>query len=375
MGDRSIQTDGLLYGASSRRRLLRAGLASSLLGSLGPLATVGAQSAATPAPGTGSGNRLVLVGTGGGPIPTAGPRVGICTALVINDHAYIVDLGQDCLTNIPKSGLSFASIQGVFVTHLHSDHIAELYNLFWLNLDPVYGIGHAVDVWGPGRAGGLPAEATPVPTIDSEHPTPGLTDYFDLSIAATAYDTNIRIRDEGWMDIRDVILAHDIQLPDVGASATGDVAPAMDPFPVMQNDDIAVTAILVRHTPVFPSYAFRFETADGAVVFSGDTTVTDNLVTLAKGAKILLHEVIDLDWVKSLDASPTQVTHLSESHTDVDLVGGIAEACGVETLVLTHIVPDGDQVSDDTWHEKAQQGFSGEVIVGRDLMSIPLAAT
>ena len=169
-----------------------------------------------------------------------------------------------------------------------------------------------------------------------------------------------------------MIRPHDILLPDVGASATGDICPPMDPFPVMENDDIAVTAILVKHTPVFPSYAFRFETADGVVVFSGDTTVTDNLVTLAKGADILLHEVIDLDWARSLDSSPQQIQHLSESHTDVNLVGGVAEACGVRTLILTHIVPDGDEISNATWQQKAQQGFSGQVIVGQDRLEIPV---
>lgn len=351
----------------SRRRAL--GLAAALA-AVRPAASHGQATPTTP--DAAGGTRVVLIGTGGGPIPTAGPRVGICSALVVNGNTYLVDLGQDCLTNILKAGLAFSSIQGVFVTHLHSDHMAELYNLFWLNLDPVYGIGHPVDVWGPGRAGGLPAAATPVPTIDPARPTPGLTDFFASSIAATAYDANIRIRDEGWLDIREVVRPHDIALPDVGASATGDIAPAMDPFPVMENDDIAVSAILVRHTPVFPSFAFRFDTAAGSVVFSGDTTVTDNLVTLARGADLLLHEAIDLDWAKALDSSPEQLTHLSESHTDVDLVGAIAEACGVPTLVLTHIVPDSDQVSDDTWRAKAQQGFSGEVIVGRDLMTIPL---
>ncbi|MFN8590881.1 MAG: hypothetical protein U0031_05400 [Thermomicrobiales bacterium] len=110
------------------------------------------------------------------------------------------------------------------------------------------------------------------------------------------------------------------------------------------------------------------------MVISGDTTTSDNLITLAKGADILLHEVVDLDWTKSLGSSPQQLQHLSESHTDVNLVGRIAAACGVETPVLAHIVPDGDEVADETWQTKAQQRFGGEVIVGRDLMEIPIGA-
>ena len=84
----------------------------------------------------------------------------------------------------------------------------------------------------------------------------------------------------------------------------------------------------------------------------------------------MVHEVIDLDWVASLSSSPTQLEHLRESHTDVDDVGAVAEAAGARTLVLTHLVPDGDEVSDETWRTKAQVGFSGEVIVGTDLTAI-----
>lgn len=53
-------------------------------------------------------------------------------------------------------------------------------------------------------------------------------------------------------------------------------------------------------------------------------------------------------------------------------VGAVAEACGVRTLVLTHLIPSGNQISDETWQEQAQQDFSGEVIVGRDLLTIPV---
>jgi ribonuclease BN (tRNA processing enzyme) len=315
---------------------------------------------------------LRLIGTGGGPIPTGGSRLGICSAIVVDGRAYIVDLGRSCLDNIVRAGVPLQSIQAVYITHLHSDHIAELYNLIWLNLDPTYGIGHPVPIYGPGRAGGLPAPpaGTQAITINPENSTPGLTDYFDLAIAATAYDANLRIRDEEWPDVRQMVVPYDITLPEVGASATGDIAPPMDPFTVMENNDVKVSAILVRHTPVFPSFAFRFDTADGSVVFSGDTTVTDNMITLAQGADILVHEAIDLDWVASLQSSPTQMEHLQGSHTDVNLVGGIAEAAGVKTLVLNHLVPEGAEVADTTWHSKAQQGFSGTVIVGTDLLAI-----
>jgi len=79
--------------------------------------------------------KLILLGTSAGPPPVTG-RLGICSALVINGRTYLVDLGRGCLDQIFRAGLSFDSIQNIYITHLHSDHIAELYNLFWLKWGP-----------------------------------------------------------------------------------------------------------------------------------------------------------------------------------------------------------------------------------------------
>jgi ribonuclease BN (tRNA processing enzyme) len=79
---------------------------------------------------------------------------------------------------------------------------------------------------------------------------------------------------------------HEIPLPDVGATFTN-TAPAMQPFPVMSDDKVKVSAVLVPHGPVFPAFAFLFDTAYGSVTFSGDTTYTDNIPTLAHNTDLL----------------------------------------------------------------------------------------
>lgn len=366
----------------SRRDPLRTGavVAGAAVGSQ---ALAGTPASVAPLPAAGhprSGSyrtAIRLLGTAGGP-PSWPDRLGISSALVVDGRTYIIDLGHGSFDQVAKAGLTDDSIHNIFVTHLHSDHIADLYTLLWLRFGGLGGFSHPVDVYGPGRAGALPPPvpaSRAVPTIHPEAPTPGLTDFLTTSIAATAYDVNIRIRDEGWNNVLDIVHPHDIQLPDVGASPTGDIAPPMQPFLVMEDDRVRVTAILVRHPPVFPSFAFRFDTDDGSVVFSGDTTLTPNIPALARGAGILVHEAIDLKYFADLGLSVALEQHLAGAHTEVTKVGAIAEEAGVDTLVLTHLAPGGTaQVANHTWLRNASQGFSGRVIIGTDLMEIGVGA-
>lgn len=316
----------------------------------------------------------MLLGTAAGPVPMAG-RTGIASALVVDGRVYLIDLGHGAFDQIEKAGLKIDQLAGIYVTHLHSDHIADLYSLLWLRFGGVNPFTRPVDIYGPGRAGALPDPYPPgrvVPTVNPENPTPGFTDFIDSMIAGSAYDINVRMRGEAWPDIREMFTPHDIPLPDVGAGPRGEMAPAMEPFTVMEDDHVRVSAILVQHPPVFPSYAFRFDTRHGSVVFSGDTTVCQHTVTLARGADILVHEAIDMQVVEMAGLTPEQLEHHRISHTDATLVGSIAQEAGVKTLVLSHLAPGTVLLPDASWFAKAGRGYDGRVIVGHDLMTIPV---
>lgn len=359
----------------SRRRLLSSAAAASALVAVGPgSGPASAAPAASGDPLLDVGTQLILLGTGAGPVPMEG-RTGIASALVVDGRIYIVDVGHGAFDQFSRAGLAPDALEAIFVTHMHSDHLADLYTLLWLRFGGYNGMTHPVRIFGPGPAGGLPEPSSgqQVPTISRSNPTPGLTDFLALSMSATAYDLNIRMRDEAWPDIRELIQPHDIPLPNVGASATGEVAPPMEPFVVMQDDRVRVTAILVQHPPVFPSFGFRFDTDHGSVVFSGDTTLTPNMVSLAREADVLVHEAIDLQAVEQFgNLSDEQLQHHRNSHSDVTKLGSLAQQAGVRTLVLSHLAPSTVLWSDAIWAAKAQQGYTGKVIVGNDLMRIPI---
>ncbi|MEP9416105.1 MBL fold metallo-hydrolase [Gordonia sp. VNQ95] len=358
----------------SRRELLTStGLAASAVGVSGFAA--GRSRADSPLPSVPStGAHLVLLGTAAGPVPFIG-RKGISTALVVDGHIYLIDMGHGAFDQFSSSGIDAGSVDSIFVTHLHSDHLADLFTFLWLRFGGVTPLTHAVSIYGPGSAGALAPAAlgNQVSTVNPGNPTPGLKQFLDNSIAACAYDINSRMRDENWPDIRTRYNAHEIEVPDVGAGPLGDLAPSMRPFPVMSDDRVRVSAILVRHPPIFPSFGFRFDTKYGSVAFSGDTTITPNMVTLAKGADVLVHEAIDLTIVGASGLTANQLQHHRNAHSDVRRIGReVAQPAGVKTLVLTHLAPGSTSVPDAAWKAQAQQGFGGQVIVGRDLAHIPL---
>ncbi len=335
--------------------------------------------------------RLILLGTAGASNPKA-TRAGYSNAIVVGDVAYLVDCGEGVHRQAWRSGISMhperrpkggSTIRSIFFTHLHSDHVIDYANLllgFWPT--------DRVDVFGPGEAG-LPITPFPpgrvVPVLFPDAPTPGIRGLTQKLFEAFAYNINVRIADEARQDltanvfVHEVGVAHDDYRPDIdlGVQASGasmaTAAPPMEPVEIYPLDEhgVRVTAALVQHAPVFPAFAYRFDTPSGSAVFSGDTGPCDNLVRLAHGADYLVHEVIDLgfiaDRVADLPNRDNIINHLTESHTSPEDAGRIAARAGVGTLVLSHLVPGDSEIAEEEWERRARSQFAGNVVCGVDL--------
>lgn len=356
---------------TSRRQLLGLGA-----GAVGATMLLGAGPAPAPAAAAGTTKtapmRVIALGGSGGPVIHQGCR-GVASVVRVGGKNYLIDAGHGTLGQYGDAGLLEKDLESIFITHLHSDHVVDLFAIPWLLHGGARPLTPVLDIYGPGRAGALPPARTEGrnETINTTNPTPGTRDLIEHMILGGAYDLNIRMRDEGAPNIHDIIAVHDID-PPPGANPLTNLTPAMKPFAVYEDDRVKVTATLVAHPPVFPALAYRFDTEHGSAVFSGDTTVCDNLITLARGADVLVHEAIDLNWFReSQNFSPDLQAHLEESHTDVDLVGSVAERAGVRTLMINHLVPGNlNAVKDHEWRKRAQKGFSGTVVVARDLVEV-----
>jgi ribonuclease BN (tRNA processing enzyme) len=313
--------------------------------------------------------------------------MGISSAVAVGDRVYMVDCGdgvgfryhQTDLAVGPTAATVLNRLWAVFLTHLHSDHVIDYPNL------PLFGLFAGlqqprapVPAYGPGNRGRLPDVLPPgrpaPPVIAPANPTPGTVEMTELLYQAFATDLNDRLRDSGAPDPHTRWEPHDIPLPAGANDPTRHPPPRVAPFGVYEDDRLRVTATLVDHGQVFPTFGFRFDTDDGSVVFSGDTAPSENLIELAQGTDILVHEVIDRAYVQALFGQPpftpevqAIVDHLLGAHTTIEDVGKVAERAGARTLVLNHFVPANNPP--ERWLG-AQQGFSGQLVVGEDLMQI-----
>jgi len=281
-------------------------------------------------------DRLVLLGTQGGPFIRSFKQTPSANLIVYKNIPFVIDTGFGVTFKLREAGINLPTLKYIFITHHHSDHNLELgpllYNV-WLS-----GLKEPVHVYAPV---GLKS----------------LTSYYWES---NRFDIDTRIKDEGRPDIRELVIPHEI--------AEG---------VLLSNSGFEITAMKNIHPPVDESYAFKFKLGGKIVVFSGDTAFCPALATFASNADYLVHEVMDRAAVDEMVKRRPNATKLKTSilshHTSAEDAGKIAQQANVKNLILNHFVPSDDKnLTDEIWLSAAQRTFSGKITVGKDLLQFAL---
>jgi ribonuclease Z len=266
--------------------------------------------------------QLLLLGTG---YPYPNPeRSGPSCAVVVGEKLFIVDAGRGTVMRLAATGNPWGSVEAVFITHLHSDHIDGLPDLFHCVWQ--FGNGGPFQLYGPKGTRSI---------------ADGILQFYGPDIHIRR-DLTEKLSAEGAK-----IDAHEIQ-EGVVYNVPGEVK---------------VTAFLVDHHPVEPAFGYRFDAGKHSIVITGDTRPTPNLIRYAQGADILVHEA----YVGGSSGSSTRWS-IHDYHSSAREAGEDAEKAKVKILVLTHLIPG--NAPEQEFLDEAKKAFSGKIIVGRDLMVV-----
>ncbi|TPM36490.1 MBL fold metallo-hydrolase [Mesorhizobium sp. B2-3-5] len=282
-------------------------------------------------------DRLVLLGSKGGPALRPGGPWPSSSLLEIAGRAIVVDCGLGVTRGLVDAGIDLKALDLIFITHLHSDHVLELGPL--MHTAWTAGLATPVAVFGP----------------------PGTGHYWRRFCQAMEFDIEIRIADEGRPDIRELV-----SVEEFGEGQ------------VVQQNGLKVTALRVDHPPVTDCFALRFEHGSKSVVFSADTVFFPPLVDVAAGADILVHEAMlerGIDRLVARTGNGARLKeHLLASHSFAGDAGRIASDAGVKRLVLNHLIPaDDPEINEPDWIAAVRKTWAGDLTIARDGLVVELA--
>lgn len=294
------------------------------------------------------GLHLGLCGTGS-PMPNP-DRAGPCNVVIAGDRMFVVDIGEGGARNLTRMGINTADVDGVLLTHFHSDHIdgmGPLMLMHWVR----------------------EAKTTPL----NVHGPSGVEAVIDGFNAAYATDDTYRTAHHG-----------EGVAPTTGGGAIAHpFAMTADQVTVLEDGDLTITAFNVVHAPVFPAVGYRFDYKGRALCISGDTAKSANLEKVCKGADIIVHDALQPKLVKEMQLEMERRGNtiaakiffdIQDYHASPEQAAESAQTAGAQTLVLSHLVPP---LPTDYLHAAflgdAPDRFDGKIVVGADGMLFSLA--
>jgi len=267
---------------------------------------------------------IVMLGTGTPrPLPEAS---GPATAVVVGGRVFLVDAGVGVERRLAAAGLPVDGVTAAFITHLHSDHVLGLPDLIFTS-------------WVMGRTRPFP--------VYGPHGLARMTEHL-----YQAFSEDIRIRTEGLEhESRD---GYRIEVREIGPSV------------VYDSGGVRVTAFRVNHGEWREAYGYRFDGPDRSIVLSGDTRPSEELVRMATGVDVLIHEVQPSDSTRHPgNRSATEwARYVREYHTTALQLGELAARARPKLLIVYH---NGRRAAADRILADIRRSFSGPVTIAADL--------
>ena len=242
------------------------------------------------------------------PLPSPG-RAEACILVEAGDDIYIFDLGNGSMDNLTQYGVPWPNVKAVLITHMHSDHIADLPDAHLQSW--VQGRNSPLMVYGP--------EGINL-----------VTQGFEL-----AYSADYQYRNEHHGDD---------MLPMTIAG--------FNPIQIMDNQlipngtpGLEILPFVVDHHPVNSAFGFKISYKGRTVVISGDTIHDGSVQKYSKDVDLLVHSAISIDLTERFrDIAPLPqldeiLFDIQDYHTTIKEAGEIARDANVDQLLIYHAIP------------------------------------
>jgi ribonuclease Z len=256
-------------------------------------------------------------------------RFGPSTLVEAGDQKLLFDVGRGSLQRLTQLKVRWQDVGGVFLTHLHSDHVVGFPDLWLTGWLIVPGRDVPLPVWGPRGTSRM---------------------MFHLK-QAYEYDIRIRLQNDGAPRAGIAIRATDIH---EGV--------------VYNKGGVKVTAFLVDHRPVKPAFGYRIDYAGHSVVLSGDTRVSENLIRYAQGVDVLVHEVFVPETLARMGVPPNRAKNIVAYHVTPEQAGEVFTRVKPKLAVYSHIcLPN---ATEQELLLLTRKNYAGPLELGEDLMTI-----
>ncbi|MEK9968640.1 MAG: MBL fold metallo-hydrolase [Ferrovibrio sp.] len=269
--------------------------------------------------------RVTLLGTGCPQVSTR--RYGPASLLRWQDRQFLIDCGSGVTQRLLAAGTSGRQIDAVLLTHLHSDHIVDLFQLI-------------ISSWHQGRD-----------RPQRIYGPVGTRQYMKGLMALWQPELAQRIAHEK----RSSTAALELDVTEV------------EPGTIIRDGDLSVIAVAVRHQPVKAAFGYVFTDGRTKVAFSGDTAFCPELIQVAKDADALVHECfIHREMLALPGRSPETLANVASYHTLSTEVGKVASQAHTACLILNHFVPVA--FDPDALLAEVRADYAGPILIGEDLM-------
>ena len=242
------------------------------------------------------------------PLPSPG-RAESCVLVEAGDDIYIFDLGNGSVNNLTQYQVPWPNVKAVLITHMHSDHMADLPDAH-------------LQSWIQGRTSPLKVYGPEGINL--------VTKGFEL-----AYSADYQYRNEH----------HGDDMLPMSIAGFNAIQIINNQFIPNDTPGLEILPFVVDHYPVNSAFGFKISYKDRTVVISGDTIHDGSVQKYSQDVDLLVHSAISIDIVERMRGiAPIPqmdkiLFDIQDYHTSIEEAGEIARDANVEHLLIYHSIP------------------------------------